>query len=79
MRISMLEPHDEDLDFCTCDIEIDASEATPDTDLPAAGGGLESSAEAALGGEEADGCEVGFDGAEGMTDEDLPPSAGGVA
>ena len=71
-------PHDDDLDFCTCDIEIEDSEATPDEELPAASGGLDSIPETAGDLEETDGCEVGFTESDAVADEDLPTSAGGV-
>jgi hypothetical protein len=81
-----LHEHDEDTDHCVCDIELAAGEATADTELPQAVGGVAPdpetqtalTAEAAEDQEDVDGCDVDFTAAEPTRDEELPQAVGGV-
>ena len=66
---------DPDDDVDGCDVEIDASDSTPDDELPGALGGVAVAGE----GDEADGCDVDIDDMDATADEDLPAAAGGVA
>ena len=71
---------DEDhIDACICDIEISESDITPDSELPAAQGGVEATAEQDDTSDEIDGCDVEFTKADATPDDELPVAIGGVA
>ncbi len=69
--------HEHD-DNCVCDIDLTAEEVVPDSDLPAASGGV-AAAQGHMGADDADGCDLDFNDSEPTTDEDLPVAIGGVA
>ena len=70
---------EDDIDGCTCDVDIHEGEVTPDVELPTATGGLQAG-EAKHDGEDGiDGCDVDFHGTDVTTDEELPVATGGVA
>ena len=68
--------HDDDVDGCLCDIELNALEVTADADLPPSSGGMRlTEAPAGTDDEDSCGCEI----TETTADEDLPVAVGGVA
>jgi hypothetical protein len=69
---------DEEADDCICGVEHLAEEATSDTDLPPASGGIEPEAEPQDSEDDVDGCELDFTIADQTSDEELPAAAGGV-
>ena len=69
---------EENVDACTCGIELQESEATPDTQLPAATGGVIIAPGESRDEDDGDGCDVVLNGIEATTDEELPAATGGV-
>jgi hypothetical protein len=70
---------DED-DVDGCDVEFHDGDATPDTELPTASGGVAAVAPEAPADEDGiDGCDVEFGDSDATRDEDLPVAVGGVA
>ena len=70
--------HEDHVDGCICDIELDDDEITPDGELPAAAGGVEAAREEHADEDDVDGCDVDFNEFDPTTDEELPVAAGGV-
>ena len=73
------EGHEDHIDACICDIAVSDSEATPDSELPVAQGGVEIPAAPDDVGREIDGCDIEFTEADALADEELPIAVGGVA
>jgi hypothetical protein len=73
-------PDDEnDIDGCACGAGIPSGEAVPDSDLPAATGGVAVLAKPGADEDHVDGCLIGAQHGDITSDEDLPASSGGVA
>jgi hypothetical protein len=70
--------NEDGVDSCACSITISQADITPDSELPAAAGGVESAGEQ-LGAEHLDGCDLDFHGGTPTKDEDLPAAFGGVS
>jgi hypothetical protein len=72
-------PDDEEhIDGCSCCVELQESEATPDAELPAASGGVIAAAEEPQDQDGIDGCDTVLSNTDGTTDEELPAATGGI-
>ena len=71
--------HEDHVDGCVCDIELDDDEVTSDADLPEATGGVGVVQGSGAGLEDVDGCDLDFNESDPTTDEELPAAIGGVA
>ena len=70
--------NEDNVDACTCGIELQESEATPDTQLPAATGGVVIAIEESPDEDEIDGCDAVPNDTKATTDEELPAATGGI-
>jgi hypothetical protein len=69
---------DDEVDQCVCGLDLHASEATPDADLPPASGGIEAGGAPPHDESLVDGCDVDFKATEPTLDEELPFTVGGT-
>jgi hypothetical protein len=71
--------HEDHVDACVCDIELDDDEVTSDADLPGATGGVIVAQGSSINLENIDGCDLDFNEADPTTDDELTAAAGEVA
>ena len=71
--------NEDDIDGCTCDVEIHEGKVTLDAELPATAGGLQAIETRHDDEDNVDGCDVDFNVTDVTPDEDLPVATGGIA
>jgi hypothetical protein len=73
------DPADEEhIDGCPCGSDIDAADATPDDQLPAASGGVAGAPRPAVNEDDIGGDHAVANAADSTADNELPAAAGGV-